>query len=152
MGPTAYFHSLGTDEQLKVCHARAVEWLSFPPVFCQSLIPIAYLFVRWYFVLGALLLASLVWPLIRLPLASFRVATIGVTLAYLRWPAIVLVSCYFLYRHEWGLAVLTLCTTLIVLTMSLPLISGRREMGNALTITFMGQMGYVPEESNSVDS
>lgn len=149
MGLIARFRSLPTDKKLEVCHARAIEWLSFPPVFCQSLIPIAYLFASWYLVLGALIATSLFWPLVRVPLASFYIATLGVALGYLRWPTIVLVACYFLYRHEWGLAVLTLCTTLIVLVISMLLVSSKRELANQLTVKFMGQMGYVPDEQYS---
>lgn len=149
MGIRQRFQELEPDKQLEICNARATEWVCFPPVFCQSLIPIAYLFVSWYYVIGAVALASLIWPLVRKQLASFHFATFGVMLAYLRWPVIVLIASYFAYEHDWGLTILTLCTTLIVLLMTLPLMSNQADLKNQLATTFMRQMGDLPQSSQA---
>lgn len=138
------FHDLSADEQLAFCRMRAIEWLSLPPVLLQSFIPVMYLFFQWYFVLGFLALCSLVWPLFRKNRVSSKLVVGAILFGYARWPSIILVAAYLIYRRNWGLATLTLSTTLIVAIVSSFLLSRKTSLADEITIKLMRDMGYEP--------
>jgi hypothetical protein len=50
-------------ENLRWCHLRAVEWVSWPIFIAQPIVPIALLFYPWWVIASAVLSVSVLWEL-----------------------------------------------------------------------------------------
>ena len=107
-----------TPEQvLRLAWLRAAEWLSWPAFISQPLLPILYLFWPWYYVIAGVALADVMWRFVRYKFASYTMASVGCLFVRLKWPVMLVVSIYFAVHHEYLLAVLTLCSPLVVMAM-----------------------------------
>ncbi len=53
---------------------RASEWVHFPIVLTQILVPISFWFVKWYYVLIALVVLDIAWGFVRDKYISVRLA------------------------------------------------------------------------------
>lgn len=105
------------EEIIRLSWLRAVEWLSWPAFVSQPVLPILYLFWPWYYVIAWVALADLMWRFVRYRFVSYTLATVGCLFVRLKWPVMLVFSIYFGVRHEYLLAVLTLCSPLVAIAM-----------------------------------
>lgn len=136
------FDDLPTDQKLLVCHNRAVEWLAFPMLIGQTLLPMLYVFLPWQWLLLAFVGSLIIWPFVRLPLASFKAALAGSLIGKPKWFIALGVAIYFYMHEQIGLAILSACTPVAMGVLLMFYASNKSALVNQLQAIFMNQMGY----------
>jgi hypothetical protein len=96
------------DDNTKWAWLRAVEWNSWPSFVTIPLVPLAFLYVKWWKVLLTILLANLFWFVIRKLFLSLHLAEVAAWLNPLRWPVSLGMTIYFGIHRQFGLGVLSL--------------------------------------------
>jgi len=87
------------DENLRWSWLRAVEWGSWPTFVSQPIVPIVFLFFRWWSVLVVITAANLLWKaFVTYRVVSVDLAFLGEHFARLKWIASIL-ACYLLWRN-----------------------------------------------------
>jgi hypothetical protein len=80
---------------------------------CQPLLPVLYLFWPSYFILAAVVMLAWVWVPIANRYVSYGAATVGCLWVRLKWPAMLVATLYYSWKHAFYLALLTLATPFI---------------------------------------
>ena len=74
------------DENLRWSWLRAVEWASWPAFLSQAIAPFALIFVSWPLVLGAVIVANVLWAAsVRYRFVGVDAAFVGVFVTQLKW-------------------------------------------------------------------
>ncbi len=91
-----------TDEEMnRWLWLRAVEWGGLPAYLSQPIAPVLFIFYRWYFVAGAVVVAGLLWCFIRYSFVSVRLANaVVIPVVWLQWPAAIGSSIYLFIHHQ----------------------------------------------------
>jgi hypothetical protein len=126
------------DESARACLLRALEWSKWPAFLSQPLVPLLYLFFRWYWVLLGVFLVNKLWVLVRYRFQNVQAAAFGSLFVRVKWITMVLAGALFISRARWGLAALTAFTPLIVPILGL---GSPADIG-LLQGEFMRQLGY----------
>ena len=140
------FDGLSTEEKLLACRNRAVEWLAFPMLLGQTLLPILYAIFPWQWMLLCFVASLVVWPFVRLRLANFKIATVGALIGKPKWFVAVGMAIYFYTQNEIFLAILSICTPLVMGALLMPYAAGQAILVIELQGIFMEQMGYTNEQ------
>lgn len=132
------------DYQLKYCWARAVEWKMLPAFVAQPVLPILLLLYPWKNVLIGLIAANVIWNLVFCTaIVSLPVAALAMLWSRLKWLTILIVGGYFIWRHRWFLAGLTIFTPIV--TALLGALALRSPTG-LIQEFFMLQLGHIKTE------
>jgi hypothetical protein len=143
------FDDLPLDQKLLVCHRRAIEWLSFPVLIGQTLLPVLYAFLPWQWLLAAFAGCLIAWPFVRVPLASFKAVLIGMFIGKPKWFIAFGMAIYFYMHRDPGLAILSLATPAAMGVLLMFYVSKKRAVVDQLQAIFMNQMGYKQLEENA---
>lgn len=98
---------------------RALEWGAMPLFATQALVPPTFLFIRWWYVPIALVLATWLWHPVKYAVASYRAATLFCLLntALVKWPVALGFAIYFLVNGQYVVAVVSLLWPVIILVL-----------------------------------
>lgn len=142
------------DENLRWALLRAMEWRNWPLFISQPLVPILLYFYPWPWVVGLVVLITVVWRIIVVPVViSPMLANAGAMFVKLRWAASPIMAFLIWQSGDYWIAGLALLWpfvgVMIVLYMlgllltplSLTELGRAAEIG-ALQRRFMNAMGY----------
>lgn len=121
---------------------RSLEWSSWPLFISQALAPVLLTFVRWQQVVIWVVLANVLWSMIRHRFVSITLASFGPPVVALKWVICPTAAVYLFATHQTISAVLALFWPLLVLLV--PSVPGVR-LG-AIESLFMKKLGYSPSE------
>jgi hypothetical protein len=135
---------LDEDYQLKYCWARAVEWKMLPAFVAQPVFPLLFLIYSWKNVLIGVLVTNLIWNLVFCTaVVSLRLAALAMLWSKLKWLSIVTLGGYFIWRHHWFLAGLTVLTPIVAAVLGVLIL---RSPDGLIQEFFMLQLGHVKTE------
>jgi hypothetical protein len=135
-----------TSDEIKLATLlRGLEWCAWPVFLCQPLLPVLYLFWPPCIVLGAVVLLDYMWVPIANGYVSYPLATVGCFWVRLKWPVMPAALAYYLWTHQFYLAVLTAITPLIprLLVQVVP-------KGNVISVQrkMMKEIGFDPDQDD----
>lgn len=140
------------DEITRWLWLRAVEWGSFPSYLSQLFVPILLLFYPWYFVIGGVVAASLLWCLVRYSFVSPALAgAVVLPVLWLKWPVALGSSIYLFAHGHWGVAMLGLVWPLVAAFTCPPANVGplQRALAQRLGLSAKGSSAEDVESSES---
>jgi hypothetical protein len=141
------FDDLPLDQKLLACHNRAIEWLAFPMLLGQTLLPVLYAFLPWQWLIAAFVVSLVIWPFVRLPLASFKAVSFGDIVGKPKWFVAFGMAVYFYLHEQVGLAVLSVLTPVSMGVLLMFYISRKHLLVNQIENIFMNQMGCPTTDS-----
>ena len=97
------------------CLLRAIEWRHWPLFIGQLAAPIGLIFFPWEQVVFALLVTSLVWPLICLNIVNLHLAHLGALLVHLKWLISIGAAIYLAFNAEYTIAAVALLWPFVTL-------------------------------------
>lgn len=103
---------------------RAIEWSSWPLFVSQPLVPLLFIVLKWWLVIVGVVVANLLWSMLRQRFVSARIADFGCLFAKLKWISSPGVAIYFYMHDNIPLALLALfwplVTSLLTITNLIP--------------------------------
>jgi hypothetical protein len=120
---------------------RALEWANFPAFISRPIVPLLLVLYPWYYVLGGLVVAEVLWCAVRYSSVSILLARAAVFLALLSYPSALISSGYLFWHGHWGVGALAFLWPLLASVFQLPGKVGRLEVALAKRI------GYVPSDA-----
>lgn len=135
-------------ELAQACHLRALEWAAWPAFISQPLIPLLYLRYAWWAVLLVVMGATLAWEPFCTRIANIRIATSGVFFSKIKWGTIPVACLVLLVKGHVAVAVLALCTPLLVGLLRAPFSFLRIQSPplGPIEIRFLAQLGHEDSE------
>jgi hypothetical protein len=135
-------------ELAQACHLRALEWAAWPAFISQPLIPLLYLRYAWWAVLLVVMGATLAWEPFCTRIANIRIATFGVFFSKIKWASIPVACLVLLVKGHVAVAVLALCTPLLVGLLRAPFSFLRIQSPplGPIEIRFLAQLGHKDSE------
>jgi hypothetical protein len=85
---------------------RAIEWANWPLFVSQPVIPIAMIFLNWWWVVGGIFFINILWSTIKYRSFSLPIAMAGVFFVRLRWISAAISGLYFIFIQNYFLAFL----------------------------------------------
>jgi len=101
-----YIHGLSAKELKRFIWLRAIEWANWPLFVSQPVIPIAMIFLNWWWVVGGIIFLNALWSTIKYRFFSLPAAMAGVIFVRLRWIAVIISGLYFACIQNYYLAFL----------------------------------------------
>lgn len=120
---------------------RAMEWGNYPTFSSRAVVPVLLVFFPWYYVLGGLMAAEVLWCAVRYSFVSIALARAAVVLSLLAYPAAAICSGYLFWHGRWGVGALAFLWPLLASVFQLPAKVGVLELAMAKRI------GYVPADA-----
>ena len=116
---------------------RALEWANFPAFVSRPMVPLLLVLYPWYYVLGGLLAAEIIWSALRYAFVSVVLARAAVFLALLAYPSAVICAGYLFWHGRWGVGALTFLWPLLASVFQLPAKVGVLELALAKRIGYV---------------
>jgi hypothetical protein len=101
-----YVHDLSEVELKRFVSLRAIEWANWPLFVSQPVIPIATIFLNWWWVIGGIYFVNILWSTIKYRSFSLPAAMAGVFFVRLRWITVGIAGLYFTVIQNYSLAFL----------------------------------------------
>lgn len=134
-----------TEENMRYCQLRAMEWLQWPLFVAQPIAPVALLFFSLWNVVLVIVAVSLLWIfVIRDRVVVPFLAYWGCLFVKLKWLICPAVACILAYRKMYGLAVVALFWPAVTLLIQAPLLLLKPAPIGVFEATFMRSLGYEP--------
>jgi len=81
---------------------RASEWNNWPSFLSQPVVPVMFIFYKWFFVLAGVLLLDALWAAIRYRYVNVAAATFAVFFVkFAKWPAALGSAIYLFIHHSY---------------------------------------------------
>jgi hypothetical protein len=100
-------------ENLTWSYLRAVEWQAWPSFVLQPIVPVSFIFLPWYLVVGVVIVLCWLWAIIRHRFVSPAIAELGVLFVFLKWLTIPVAVIYLFYSGHYVPAAVSLVWTYI---------------------------------------
>jgi len=120
---------------------RALEWANFPAFISRPIVPVLLVVYPWYYVLGGLVAAEVLWCAVRYSFVNILLIRVAVFLALLSYPVALISSGYLFWNGRWGVGALAFVWPLLASVFQLPAKVGLLELALAKRI------GYGPSSA-----
>lgn len=146
-GRTAYLSGYTEGEIHKWIMLRAIEWGDWPLFIAQPIIPVLMLIFEWWIIVLGIVIANLLWGLVRYKFVSVPLANFGCLFVRLKWFTSPAMGLYFYLNDNILNAILALSwplVTLILLAVRFyPIELGRLER---MFLEKLGMLSTKPED------
>jgi hypothetical protein len=88
---------------------RAAEWTNWPSFLSQAVLPVMFIFYKWFFVVAAVFFLDVIWAAIRYKYVNVTAATYAVFIvSFCKWPATVGSAIYLFAHHSYLAGILAI--------------------------------------------
>lgn len=125
------------EENSRVALLRGIEWGNWPLFLSQSIAPLLLLVLQWPIVLALVIVANILWSLIRYRFMSVIAANIGMYIVHLKWFICPGAAAYLYLHNQTASALFALFWPFIVI-----IIPGIPVKAGVLQTMAMERFGY----------
>ena len=129
------------EENSRFALLRGIEWGNWPLFLSQSVAPLLLLALPWPTVLISVVVANILWALIRYRFVSVVAANVGLYFVQLKWFICPGAAAYLYFHNQTTSAILALLWPFVVI-----IIPGVPVKAGVLQIMVMQKLGYRPVE------
>lgn len=116
---------------------RALEWANFPAFVSRPIVPVLVVFYPWYFVLGGVVAAEILWCALRYSFVSILLTRLAVFLSLLAYPVGIVSSGYLFWHARWAVGALAFLWPVVAAWFQLPAKVGVIELALAKRIGYV---------------
>ena len=134
-------------------YLRAIEWCAWPLFVSQPIVPLLLITFSPVAILLALIVADLLWRLVRYSFVSPRLASGGASFViFLKWPCAIGSAIYLVFQHRYPVALLACAWPLFASFVSAPAsllsaVIGRHTQVGRVELEFAKRIGYVQPDA-----
>jgi hypothetical protein len=118
---------------------RAMEWEALPAFISQPIVPVLLIFFQWYFIIGAVLVASWLWAIVRHSFVSIVLSEIAYGFVKLRWLTVPCTSIYLFFNGSYFLGIVVLLWVALAAAIGFTVPGGK---SSVIQRMFLASMGY----------